>query len=188
MANKVLSRLKNHIVYRWKSEWRSNIYAENDREKVMRWKQFISDSDRDSVRTIEEKVQELLEQNSKYTLSLVAHGSSTYGKTGYSDVDLILEPSNGRIQMYDELWESLRSNFDIFFDGGFCLNKDWVLEFNLAHLFDKQRRGKPIQIGYRTNIYREEYAEPLSGEELLVTLRRMKKPHVALFLDNQRIS
>ncbi len=188
MTDNLLYRLKNYAMHRLGFEWNHNIYSENNQEKIQRWKQFISDSDRRNIEIIEESIQRLLEQNSKYTLSLIAHGSSTYGKTNYSDIDLILEPTNGEIDMYRKLWDILKPSFEIFFQGGFWLNRDWVLEFNLAHLFNHQRNRKFIQIGYRTNIFKEEYANPLNGKKLVDILKRKKIPHVGIFLDNKRIS
>lgn len=185
MANKIFSRLKNYMVYRGGAHWKYNTYSENNSEKFQRWKQFISDYDRDNIETIEGVIQNLLKQNPKYTLSLIAHGSSTYGKSDYSDIDLILEPSNGDIRLYEELWKKLKPSFDISFQGGFYLNGDWTLEFNLANLFHSQ--GKPIQIGYRTNIFMEEYTKPLNGSELITALRRKKTPHIGIFLDNKKI-
>jgi hypothetical protein len=182
-----IHRISNYVLYRLNPSWRFNISSSDNSEKLRRWFEFISEADRRSVEHIKRSLSDLISENPWYEISLIAHGSSTFGKTEYRDIDLILEPSNGRREMYDKLWDKLRKDFKTKFEGGFDLNRNWILEFNLAYLYPNGQGAKPLQVGYRTNIFAEEYAEPLKGNDLIQLMRKSGNPCVPIILDNKPV-
>lgn len=190
-----ISRLCSFIWYKNTPERRYNSFHQGipdvdgwEREKLARWMQFLSEEDGLNITAIENAVQEIYQQNTWYTVSLVAHGSSTYGKKGYRDIDLILDPSSGEREIYDKLFGSLGKDFEV--RPGFQawhLKGEPTFEWHVYNLIPLKNKGKPIQLSARLNIFAEEYASPQSGEEFVQKLRAIKKPYVGLIIDNKKV-
>jgi len=186
-------KLGSEIRYRYSREKRFNTFYVDipnvekwERDKVKRFKTRLSDSDRRNVERITDLLIELCRESGWYEVTLIVHGSTTYGKKKYNDIDMILEPSTMDIGMYNILMDRLGKDFNYRTLRRFVMQRGLVTQVDIYSLESRDGKGSLIQI--TTKCYSGSKGTFfLRGREFIETFKDRKIPYIALIVDNRKI-
>ncbi|MBN1389036.1 MAG: hypothetical protein JXA22_00155 [Candidatus Thermoplasmatota archaeon] len=186
-------KLGSEIRYRYSREKRYNTFYVDipdvnkwERDKVKRLKARLTQEDRRNVEKITDLLIDFCRESGWYEMTLIVHGSTTFGKKNYKDIDMFLEPSSMDLKMYDKLIKRLRKDLNLRVLKRFVLQKGIITKVDILTLKSKDGCGSPIQITLKrfTNSRGTFF---LKGKELIETYKDRKIPYIALIIDNEKI-
>lgn len=176
-----LMEFMHHDTYNIYDKKMANVEQWEKEDKPFRWMDSLDRDDFFNVGRVISRIKELVGN------SFIAHGSTTYGKKHYQDIDLVLCSKNK--DNYRKLHEDLSNIWKyegvelLLLHEKDNLEDDYVLEVNTY----KPKNGKKIQVANLLIKEHENYFPALdSGKTLINIFRTTQKPYVVLILDDER--
>lgn len=185
MALLGIYRFYNKIRYANSAALKYNITP--DRDNLIEWesvkkRRWIDSLDKEDRKNIAELADSLCKaaDDMNVRINAYAHGSSTYGKKRYGDVDILVEifAAPFTLGLHNEILGKLPFRWHSP-DGGFR-----VLDMHTEQYKINPEKGKSMDIGMTID-ERSEDRYPLSFEERTRRFRNHKKSYVALIKDNR---